>query len=205
VPSLRGRSILWQRLGTLRVQRGETIMQHIAFACAALAFAIFASPAVAQQTPPEQQPPPTSQPVPEAPPPQQAVPPPLPPMPSSRPSHRWVDVGGHHTASSRHHAATSHRQATKKHNAKDKHHAKHVTEKHHATHKHSAPHLSKRTIRQCHSMTYKQIMKHSNCRDLMSHEIETAEQKHRHASHHKGKAHHNSKAHNHSKAHHHRS
>lgn len=160
-------------------------MQRIALAGAALAVAMFVSPVSAQQNPPEQQPLPVSPP--------ESVPPPLPPMPSAR--HRSYDMGEHHAAKSHHHAtSTTHHQTKSKHQAAGKHHATHE--------KHQTKHASKRTIRECHKMTYQQIMKHSSCRDLMRGDLETAEHKSRHAAHHKGSAHHKSTTHHKSTSHH---
>jgi hypothetical protein len=53
-------------------------------------------------------------------------------------------------------------------------------------------------------MTYKQIMRYSNCRSLMSQDLKAAERRHHLASHHHHTAHHDA-AHHHRPAHHHRS
>ncbi|MFL6720770.1 MAG: hypothetical protein ACJ8FT_03060 [Sphingomonas sp.] len=152
-------------------------MHRVVLVCAAFSFAIFASPLAAQQTPPPAETVPPASTAPQ--------PPPFPPMPSSRPSHRWVDVGAHHSASShhagpaRHHAAATrerHRAATTR-----ERHAKAHREKKHGHQ--AAVHLSRKTIRQCHEMSYKQLMRNSNCRSLMRQELDTAESRHHKAAH----------------------
>lgn len=176
------------------------VMRTIGIACVALALAILPSPLIAQQAPPEQQPPPTQQgPVEQQlPPPSESesepAPPPLPPMPHSR--HRRVDMSEHHSARSHRHATTH-----KKHHASHPRH--HAARSHHkAAHKHHRKvHASKSTIRSCHRMNYKQIMRHSICRKLMMQDLEAAERRHHrkahhhHASHHRTTKHHSSKHH----------
>ena len=174
-----------------RRARGENIMQRIVLLCTALAFGICASPLAAQQTRPEQPPqqtgppgpaPPAGQsmpqetqppPAPEA----EPLPPPFPPMPKARPSHRWVDIGDHHSRRMRHHATPSHRQRT---------HAHHLARLAH----HPAGHASRLQIRRCHSMSYRQIMRHSSCRTLMRQELAAAEHRHHHAAHAATRRHH---------------
>jgi hypothetical protein len=172
-------------------------MQRIAtLACAALALGMFAAPLGAQQTPQEQPIPETSQPAPpetELPP-----PPPFPPMPSARPSKRWVDVGGHHSshasrqsASTRHHAAR-----TRHHAAKAKHRRAHA--RHGTAYKARVAHFSRATIRACHKMNYRQILRHSSCRLLIKQELAaTAHHAKRHhkKSTHKARRHHSRKRH----------
>ena len=177
-------------------------MQRVTVACAAFSFAILASPLSAQQQTVPEQPPPLTQPIPEVPQTTPAVPksvpPAPPPMPSSR--HRWYEMGGHH-------AATSHPKPA--HHASHPHHTTHETHAshaHHATHEHhSATRASKKTIRQCHKMTYQQIMRHSSCRDLMKEDLKSAEHPHHHASHHKGKTHQKAATHHRSTTHRHKS
>ena len=154
------------------VRQGEgdgNMMQRIALACASLAFGIFASPLAAQQASPSQTPPPVQQPAPSlpAPPSGQPMPeatsppavpeaeplpppPPFPPMPKARPTHRWVDVGGHSRSRAHHHAVRAH------------HHRKAARSR--------AAHPSRRTIRWCRSMNHRQAMRHSACRDLKRHD-----------------------------------
>ena len=165
---------------------GETNMQRIVILCTALAFGVCASPLAAQQTPPAQQSQPTS-PTEPAPPtqqsmPEQTSPPPFPPMPRVR--NRWVDVGNHHASHSRSHASHSRSHATRSHERRT--HTSH--RERHADR--AVSHLSKRTIRSCHRMSYKEIMRESDCRTLMSQELAAAQNRHDRAGHrHKGAAH----------------
>ena len=93
-------------------------MGRIGIVCTAVALAIFASPASAQQATPDQ--PPVEQKeqpsIPPAPPPDRQAspksPPPFPPMPSRAPRHRFVDMGGH---SGRHHSLSSSRRGATMH------------------------------------------------------------------------------------------
>jgi hypothetical protein len=157
---------------------GELIMKHtIVVACAALMLAVLGSPLRAQQAPAQQS-------VPEAPPPPAPAaetlppPPPFPPMPSSRPSHRWVDVGGSHASRARHRAS-----ATRHHATRTKHRRSHAHRQ--RAHKaRPAAHFSRKTIRSCHAMKYSQILRHSSCRALMKQELAaTTAHRHRHAPH----------------------
>jgi len=120
-------------------------------------------------------------------------PPPFPPMPSSRPSHRTVNLGGHHASRSHavkssarkartatHHASlTKHRAETSKRvrSSKGGHSSKRAV--HRSANRDKPLHFSKTTIRQCHAMTYRQIMGHSSCRALMKQELAAAPAKHR--------------------------
>jgi len=164
-------------------------MQRIAIACAALAFAIVASPATAQQTLAEQQlAPPAETPL-----------PPFPHYPKAEPSHRCVNTcGGHHSSS--HHQASTHHKSTKAKKASHKHgKAGHES-------RHQAKHFSKKTIRQCHKMTYKEIMAHRNCRDMMTQDLDKAGHKKTHSKsskHHKSSKHQKSTTHHKSTKHHH--
>lgn len=125
-----------------------------------------------------------TQPIPETPTPPPAAqaeplppPPPFPPMPSARPSHRWVDIGDHRRSRTHHKASRpkAHHRATASH--------------HRGTQKarprsHKPPaklHLSRSTIRFCHKLKYSQIMRFAHCRALMKQDIATAAHKH-HAS-----------------------
>jgi len=161
---------------------GENIMQRIAvLAGAMLTFGMLASPLRAQQSDQSAPAPAPAAPLPEAQ--QLPPPPPFPPMPSAR--HRWVDVGDRHSSRSHHKVSTSHHRATK-----TKHHGTKHAGKHKA-HKAKPEHFSSRTIRQCHGMSYREIMHHSSCRALMSQELAAASAKGRHSkAHHKGAAHH---------------
>jgi hypothetical protein len=167
-----------------RAEKGRNFMHRVVvLACAALALGMFASPLGAQQAPaqqsmPEAAPPP---PIPEAQP--LPPPPPFPPMPSARPSHRWVDMGGRHASRVSSHAARTHHRAARTQSRRT--HARHR-----AAHKARPAHFSRRTIRSCHAMNYRQIMRHSSCRALMSQEIAaTAHRSHRAAHHHRTAAH----------------
>jgi hypothetical protein len=151
-------------------------MQRLALlACAAFAVGAFcSSPVGAQQTPREQLPVPVQQPTSEEVPPPPApqaepVPPPFPPMPRARPSHRWVDTGNHHSRRSHPRTARAHHRRT------------------HNSHRRHKPvptaHFARRTVRSCHGMTYRQIMRHGSCRSLMRQELAAAAHRHRHATH----------------------
>jgi hypothetical protein len=160
-------------------------MRLLAIAGAALAFAILGSPAAAQQTtvPGEVQPAP----------PAQAEPPPFPPFPPA-PSHRWVDMGEHHSRSSHHRGATHHHAAARSH-----HHAARV---HHASRRHhESSRFSDRTIHRCHRMTYKLIMRDNLCRAMMTQDIRNH---HRHAAHRHRSTYHHASAHRHHSRHRHR-
>lgn len=171
-------------------------MLRLRLASIALILGVVAVPGSAQQSPDQAQP---STYVPPA-------PPPFPPMPNSRPSHRWVDSSGHHSSRPQHHAtkAKHHTAKPSKHSTKSRHEttksrrhkagSRHHGEKAHAT----KVHLSPRTIRKCHGMDYRQIMKHKYCRALMKQEISSEDSKHarvsgRHG--HKAKSHHRAKKH----------
>ena len=163
--------------------RGVTVTGKI-LVCA-LAIGLFAWPLAAQQTPPEQAPPPNQQTgpnepaspglqsMPETPEPQAApmpAPPPFPPMPRARPSHRWVNVGSvHHASHARRHTTRAHHRSTR------------ASRRHRHAAVHRAPqHFSARTIRQCHRMSYRQIMRHDSCRTLMRRDLAAAAARHRH-------------------------
>jgi len=157
----------------------------VGLACAAFALAMLGSPLGAQDMPvgPVAQ---SEQPAPDVAPPAPAPeveqlppPPPFPPMPSARPSHRWVDVGGRHASRTRHHARKSHATPSKHRRA----HAKHRT-----AHKAKPMHFSRKTIRSCHGMSYRQIMRHPSCRALMKQELAAPAHRHR-ATHHKATRH----------------
>lgn len=179
-------------------------MQRIVLGVA-LAFATFSlaagSPLAAQQNPPDQQSTPTqssSQPVPQAsdapPPPATGVaplPPPFPPMPSSRPSHRWVDMGGNHARRTEHHAKkVSHHKARASHrgshaSASASHRRSHASASasHRRSHAKKAAPPSPRVMRRCHKMSYKQIMRSDSCRALMRQDLAASahsERSHRH-------------------------
>ena len=167
-------------------------MQRIAvLAGAILTLGLLASPLRAQQS--DQSTPAAATPLPEAQ--QLPPPPPFPPMPSTR--HRWVDVGdrhssrAHHAAATHHTAASSHHKPTRAKTHAAKHSAKHKA-------KAAAPqHFSKRTVRQCHGMSYREIMHHSSCRALMSQELAASSEHHR-TKHHaarKTAKHHSAKRH----------
>ena len=169
----------------IRGRSGESIMQRVVvLACAIVTFGMLASPLGAQQEPP-----PTGQsmseaaqpaPTPQA---ETPTPPPFPPMPSARPSHRWVVVGDRHARrvhrhSTRHHAMRTHQRT----------HARNLS-----THRaRSSPHFSRRTIRSCHRMTYSQIMRHGTCRALMKHELAATTHRHHATRHHHRSRHHHS-------------
>jgi hypothetical protein len=164
-------------------------MRHGSFvACAAVALAILTSPVGAQTVPPDQSPYPETS-VPPAPPPDRARQP-APELPPFIPPPRARIYDHHRTTAHRratpHHRPTAHNRAT----------AHHRVTAHHVTHSHHpAVHLSKATMRQCHKMTYRQIMRNSSCRALMSQDLAAAERHHA-TTHHRAKtAHHSTKHH----------
>lgn len=180
-------------------------MKRIVLLCAALAFGICGSPVAAQQTVPDKTPQqaqptgptepasPSQQSTPEL----QSAPPPFPPMPRAAPSHRWVDVGSRHSGQRHSHAAPSHhRRAEASHRSR---HAERAKASHRSRHENRPEtHLSKRTIRSCHRMTYKQIMRQSDCRTLMSQELAASNHRERHSAHrHKGSTHRHTATHRH--------
>jgi len=160
-------------------------MRLFILAGAAFALAIAGLPASAQQPAPDAAP---AEALPE--------PPPFPPYPPE-PSHRWVDMGEHHARSSHHRASTHHRKSTH-HRATRVHHAAH---KRHSTRAHhSNARFSTRTVRNCHRMTYKRIMRDNLCRAMMTQDLKKRRtrhhaSKHRHAAHHRASAHHRRKPH----------
>jgi hypothetical protein len=165
--------------GAFALAEGRTFMERaVILACAALAFGMLGSPLAAQQSAPQAtQPPPEAEPLPP--------PPPFPPMPSARPSHRRVDIGNGHASRVRHRATPTRRT-----------HAHH----HQAAHKaRPAAHFSRKTIRLCHGMNYRQIMRHSDCRTLMSQELATTA--HHHATHHHKPAAHRARQHHSARRH----
>ena len=163
------------------------LLHRTVLICAAVAFAAFATPLTAQQTTPDQPPPtqqtPTS--VPPAPPPDRqvtpATPPPFPPMPSRAPRHRFVDMGEHHRSPAHHRTTRSTHRA--------KHAATHS--RHHATsrrrgHAHRvAPAMSKKAIRRCHGMSYRQLLRHKDCAALLQRELSAAAHSKHRSGHHK--------------------
>jgi hypothetical protein len=157
-------------------------------ACATLAFCLLASPLAAQEA--AQQPAPQAE--------QLPPPPPFPPMPSSKPSHRWVDMGGHTSrarpkaSSPRHHAspvkrdrkARSSNKTQASHKAAKSHKA---TASHRSVRKDKPVHFSAKTVRSCHAMTYRQIIRNSSCRAMIKQELAAPAPTHR--TNHKASAH----------------
>ena len=143
-------------------------------ACASLSFGL-ESPLAAQEAPP---PPPQAE--------QLPPPPPFPPMPSAKPSHRWVDTGGHTSRArskaspARHHASSAKKarssQATASHRATASH--KSSKSRKAAASRRSVKakpmHFSAKTIRSCHAMTYRQIIRNSSCRAMIKQELGAA-------------------------------
>ena len=188
-------------------------MRGIALFCSAFAISVLAGPVAAQQSTPEQQPAATEQP-------QQTQPPPLPPFPSM-PHHAVRSTNQatpheHYPGGSDHHGSPSAKHHAGRHQpTRDHHHATQHARSDHATQHNHAAQLSKRTIRQCHQMTYKQIMGHPNCRSLMMQDLETHEHrqaskrhktKHHETKHHETKQHstkHHASTHHRGTAHHH--
>jgi len=163
-------------------------------ACAGLSFGLLTSPLAAQEmalaVPEAQQLPP---------------PPPFPPMPSSKPSHRFVDVGGHRTSRARakasparHHASSVKHdrkaRASKKdratHKARTRHQGSKAGASHRSVRKDKPMHFSAKTVRSCHAMTYRQILRNSSCRSMIKQELAATPTKAR--SSHKASAKHSS-------------
>jgi hypothetical protein len=172
-------------------------MQRVVLVCAALSLNVFAAPVAAQQAVPSAAAAPAEQAPPAPEPYSLPPPPPFPPMPKTDPHHRWVDTGGHRSSGKRHHTAQTHHRAATAHHSKAKGHHSKARARRSTAHQ-PAVHLSRRTIRQCHAMNYKQIMKHGNCRALMRQELAAADH-HRRTTAHKHKAktarHHSTKRH----------
>lgn len=161
----------------------QQIVRGLVLAFAGFSLSIVGSSLAAQQSPPNQssstaqdssQPAPPTPSVPPAPPPARDVaplPPPFPPMPRSRPSHRWVDVGAHHDRRTQHHAKqASHRKV---------HGSKRSSRATRASHRRElaaarAVKPSPRVMRRCHKMSYAQIMRNGSCRELMRQDIAAA-------------------------------
>jgi hypothetical protein len=163
------------------------IVRGLVLAFAGLSLSIVGSSLEAQQSPPDpstqdsSQPAPQTTSVPPAPPPARDVaplPPPFPPMPRSRPSHRWVDVSGHHASRTQHHAKqASHRKV---HASQRRSRAAHASHRRgHAAARAAQP--SARLMRRCHKMSYTQIMRNGSCRELMRQDLAVAP--HRHSGH----------------------
>jgi hypothetical protein len=157
-------------------------MPRIAFACAALL--MLASPLGAQQAPADQSPPTMpEQAVPPAPPPQRQseLPPPFVPPPPAR-VYDYHPSSAHHRIR-KHSRALTHRHSTRHHRSIQKHHR--------------SIHVSKHASRQCHRMSYVQIVRQSTCRALMSRDLRAAEHRHSLGSRHR-------RSHRHGMAQHHR-
>lgn len=148
-----------------------------------------ASPVAAQHTAPDNQAAPSPDFAPPVPQNSADLPPPFPHYPARAPREHDPNYHpGRHGAS---HAPSPHRSKAAAH-----HHSK--ASKTTATHRHSkADHrgkaqahvkhqyFSKRTIRQCHGMTYKQIMAHRYCRTMMRQELAAQDGQRPSAHHHK--------------------
>ena len=169
----------------------QQLMHRALMICAATLFGALASPSGAQQTVPDQPPStqqtPTS--VPPAPPPERqtspATPPPFPPMPSRAPRHRWVDMGEHHSSRARHRTThVSHRTTHVSHRTKTARRSVHGRHSAHAHHT-AAPSLSKKAIRRCHGMTYRQLLRHKDCASLLQSELNAAAHSKHHSRKHK--------------------
>jgi hypothetical protein len=129
-------------------------------------------------------------------------PPPFPPMPSAKPSHRWVDMGGPSRARSkaspaRHHAspvkhdrkAHASSKSRTSHRARTSHKARgsKATASHRPVGKAKPMHFSAKTVRSCHAMTYRQIIRNSSCRAMIKQELAAPAATHR--TNHKASAH----------------
>ena len=164
-------------------------MRRAALMWIALATAVVASPLAAQQIVPDEQASP-KQPSPN---PQTSteLPPPFPHYPARAP--REHDPNYHGPTRVCRHSESYH--PSKMHHRGNAHHQG-KTQRHN-THEH----FSKRTIRQCHAMTYRQIVGHRNCRLMMKQELEAHRDYHAHR---RGSANRHSSA-NHRRTHRHRS
>ena len=156
-------------------------MRHIlVLASASLTFGVLASPLAAQQLAEQAG--------------QSTPAPPLPPNPSAKPSSRWVDVGGPRTsrlraeASPARHAASVKRDSkvhasSKSRSGKKDRPSRTANKSHKAAPSSKATasrrqvseakpmHFSAKTIRSCHAMTYRQIMRNSSCRAMIKQEL----------------------------------
>jgi hypothetical protein len=167
------------------------MMRQIPLICAAFSLAVFASPASAQQAPPEQAAPPAQQTGPNEPTsptgqsmPEQAQPPstpqteplpppppPFPPMPRARPSHRWVDLGEKHKGRAHRSSVRTHRHQTNK--------------------QRRAAQPTSRMTRRCLNMSLRQAMRQTTCRSLIQHKLKASTTRHHpssrrhHAVHHR--------------------
>lgn len=167
--------------------------------CAAFALGLCASPLAAQEV---AQGAPHPAPMAE----QLPPPPPFPPMPSAKPSHRWVDMGDRtsrarskasparhasspkhsskvhassktrpsHKMATNHKTATSHKARTSQKGPKSK-----ATASHRAVRKDKVMHFSAKTVRSCHAMSYREIMRSSSCRAMIKQELAAPAPKHR--------------------------
>jgi hypothetical protein len=186
VPPLSSGAILspGDRCGTHA--EGEKIMFNASLRWIPLAVAAMvatASPLAAQQTTPDGQAAPQQPPTDLAPPVPRSsteLPPPFPHYPARKPrehdpnyhpgKHRAAHAQSSHRSKATHHVVKAHHQAKTSHRAAPQRQAK-------------RQYFSKRTIRQCRAMSYKQIMAHRYCRTMMKQEL--AAQPTHHAQHRK--------------------
>jgi hypothetical protein len=153
-------------------------MRHIlVLACASLSFGLLASPLAAQDTQLAEH---------------STPPPPLPPNPSAKPTSRWVDVGGAHTSRARAKASPARHAASVKRDSKAHASKSRLSKNDRTSHKAGKSkavsskkasasrrqaradkpvHFSAKTVRACHAMTYRQIMRSSSCRTMISQEL----------------------------------
>jgi len=186
VPAPPGGAILGPVFAAERQRGGEKIVLRASLIWIPLAVGTMvaaASPLAAQQTTPSDQTAPQqlAPPVPQN---SAELPPPFPHYPARAPREHDPNYrASAHRHSQPARARNAHHQAKPSHHSKATHHAKadHRGGKSHAQAKHQ--YFSKRTIRQCHGMTYKQIMAHQNCRTMMKQEL--AEQQSQKAKHRK--------------------
>jgi hypothetical protein len=174
-------------------------MRRATLVCIAIAAALAASPLGARQIVPDGQAAPE---LPAAPPPTSELPPPVPPT-SSEPlppfphyparAPREHNPNYRRSAHASRHASPHHRATRHQHHAKGRHHGK--------SHRAARQYFSKRTVRQCHRMTYKQIMRHKYCRTMMEQDLASTKQ-HRHHAHHRPASHHHHRDRRHARAHH---
>lgn len=159
-------------------RRGEWIMKRSLFLWLGLGCVVLASPLSAQQMAPDPLAPQTT--------PDQSSQPPLPPEPQAAPEplppfRPLPPIPPRSSVRAKHHATVTHHRA--RHAPKKARHAQRVK-----SHKKAAKHLSRRTIRQCHRMTYRQILRNKNCRELMQDSLQQASAKRHHRGKHPHKA-----------------
>jgi hypothetical protein len=109
-------------------------------------------------------------------------------------------MGEHHSSSVRHHTThVTHKARRASHRATHDRRSEHARRSRHAHHE-ATPSMSKKAIKRCHSMTYRQLLRHKDCASLLQRELNaTTHSKHRSGKHkaaarrHKSSRHHETK------------